>query len=83
VHLSTRQALYEFNRKHYFRPDERDYIDAEYFLINREGKSSMTGRMRRHPKHGQAVEELDGLNLEVVGKSGRWVLYRQKEDKNF
>jgi hypothetical protein len=79
VHLSSRARLYEFNRRHRPRDTGRDYLDADYFLLSREDRGMPQSSMRRHRSLKAAWEELEGLDLAVVGEDHPWKLYRRRD----
>jgi hypothetical protein len=81
VHLSSRARLYEFNRRHRPRDNGRDYLDADYFLLSRKDEEMPQSSMRRHRSRKAAWQELEGLDLVVVGEAHPWKLYR-KQDSN-
>ena len=78
VHLSTREQLYQFNRRHYFPEAARACLGAEYFLLNRNGRDTFFVGYRRHEERAQAFREIEALGVETVAESGTWVLWRRR-----
>jgi Predicted membrane protein (DUF2079) len=76
-HLSTRERLYEFNRRHYFPEEARACLDARYFLLNRSGRDTFFIGSRRHQDRAKAFDEVAALGVETVAESGAWVLARR------
>ena len=77
-HLSTRERLYQFNRKHYFPETARACLGAEYFLLNRNGRDTFFIGHRRHQDRAQAFREVEALGVETVAESGTWVLWHRR-----
>lgn len=80
VHGSSRERVYQFNRRHYFPADSRDYLDSEYFLLDRTDLEKTRAPGPRWPTREQAFEELDSLDLTIVGSQPPWTLYRREAD---
>ena len=77
-HLSTRERLYQFNRRHYFPEAACACLGAEYFLLDRNGRDTFFIGHRRHEDRAQAFRELETLGVEAVAESGTWVLGRRR-----
>jgi hypothetical protein len=78
AHLSMRERLYEFNRRHYFPGAGRDCLSAEYFLLKRNGRDRFFVGHRRHGDRTLAFHEVEALGVETVAESGPWVLWRRR-----
>jgi hypothetical protein len=78
VQLSTREQLYQFNRRHYFPEAACACLGAEYFLLNRNGRDAFFVGHRRHGERAQAFREIESLGVETVAESGTWMLWRRR-----
>lgn len=76
-HLSLRERLYQFNRKHYFPEAAQACLGAEYFLLNRNGRDTFFAH-RLHQDRAQAFRDVEALGVETVAESGTWVLWRRR-----
>jgi hypothetical protein len=77
-HLSQRERLYQFNRRHYFPESARACLSAEYFLLNRNGRDAFVTEHRLRGDRGQAFRDVEALGVETVAESGSWVLWRRR-----
>jgi hypothetical protein len=78
VQLSTREQLYQFNRRHYFPDGACACLGAEYFLLNRSGRDAFFVGHRRHGERVRAFREIEALGVETVAESGTWMLWRRR-----
>ena len=80
LHMSCRAKVYEFNRRHRPKHDGRDYVDADYFLLNT--KMPCKPPHKRHDRTGDAREELREGGLKLVAETIHWVLYENKRARD-
>ena len=78
VHLSLREWVYQFNREHYFPGTTRGCLDAEYFLLNRNGRDPALVGRRAPPDRAEAFRAVEALGVDTVAESGSWVLWRRR-----